>query len=195
MCGGSGALGPEALPGIGEARGRPSVARVYGALLGRKNNFAADRQLAAGSAKFSRSWWLACGRTRPSFAVLWRSWRSSAADCGSAATASTEDARHVTQMIRSGGGSHPGAVPLPQHDWSWCGCPANHLRARTLWKLSEQTGGESSQCAQPNPRTGRRTRRPQRTASCRAHEPAGPTAPAFPPSPPSVLPTTRRGNR
>jgi hypothetical protein len=118
----------------------------------------------------------------------------SAADRGSAATASIDDARHVTQMIRSGGGSHPGAVPLRQQDWSWCGCPANHLLARTLCKLSERDGGETLQHAHPDPRTGRHPRRPHRTASCRSHEPAGPAAPAFPPSPPSVLPSTRTGN-
>jgi SAM-dependent methyltransferase len=45
--GGSGALGPEALPGIGDDPGRPNVARVYDALLGGKDNFAADRLIAA----------------------------------------------------------------------------------------------------------------------------------------------------
>jgi O-methyltransferase involved in polyketide biosynthesis len=44
---GSGALGPEMLPGIGEALGVPNVARVYDALLGGKDNFGADRQIAA----------------------------------------------------------------------------------------------------------------------------------------------------
>jgi O-methyltransferase involved in polyketide biosynthesis len=44
---GSGALGPEILPGIGEAPGHPNVARVYDCLLGGKDHFAADRQVAA----------------------------------------------------------------------------------------------------------------------------------------------------
>ncbi len=47
MSAGSGALGPEMLPGIGEALGVPNVARVYDALLGGKDNFGADRQIAA----------------------------------------------------------------------------------------------------------------------------------------------------
>jgi hypothetical protein len=40
-------LGPEALHGIGDDLGRPNIARVYDALLGGKDNFAADRLIAA----------------------------------------------------------------------------------------------------------------------------------------------------
>jgi hypothetical protein len=47
MGGGSGAFGPEILPGIGQDPGRPNVARIYDAWLGGKDNFAADRQVAA----------------------------------------------------------------------------------------------------------------------------------------------------
>jgi O-methyltransferase involved in polyketide biosynthesis len=44
--GGSGAFGPEMLPGVGEAPGRPNVARIYDSYLGGKDNFAADREIA-----------------------------------------------------------------------------------------------------------------------------------------------------
>jgi hypothetical protein len=45
--GGSGAFGPEILPGIGNDPGRPNVARIYDSWLGGKDNFAADRLVAA----------------------------------------------------------------------------------------------------------------------------------------------------
>lgn len=44
---GSGALGPEALPGVGDGPDRANVARMYDYLLGGKDNVAADRLLAA----------------------------------------------------------------------------------------------------------------------------------------------------
>lgn len=47
MGGGNGAFGPEMPPGIGEALSVPNVARIYDTLLGGKDNFAADRQIAA----------------------------------------------------------------------------------------------------------------------------------------------------
>lgn len=47
MGGGSRTPGPEVLPGLGEAAGRPNVARVYDSWLGGKDNFAADRRVAA----------------------------------------------------------------------------------------------------------------------------------------------------
>ena len=47
MSTGGGALGPEVLPGVGGDLGRANVARVYDYLLGGKDNFAADRLLAA----------------------------------------------------------------------------------------------------------------------------------------------------
>jgi hypothetical protein len=45
--GGSGAFEPEALPGIGNDPGRANVARTYDVWLGGKDNFAADREIAA----------------------------------------------------------------------------------------------------------------------------------------------------
>jgi hypothetical protein len=44
--GGSGAFGPEVLPGIGPDPGRPNIARIYDSWLGGKDNFAADREIA-----------------------------------------------------------------------------------------------------------------------------------------------------
>lgn len=40
-------MAPEVLPGIGDDPGRPNIARVYDALLGGKDNFRIDRQIAA----------------------------------------------------------------------------------------------------------------------------------------------------
>ena len=47
MSAGSGELGAQAVPGIGQAPDLPNIARVYDFLLGGKDSFAADRLLAA----------------------------------------------------------------------------------------------------------------------------------------------------